>query len=429
VLELAGAPEPPESVMGKSLLPLLKDPHAPHRHTVFSECVGVEGKPGEGHRMARGDRWKLILSDQNEEFLFDQQNDPFELNNRVADPELAPVLQRLRRELSQWMKKIGDRPYPFANKPNTGDGMNTSDFNPLDWRRPVDNPVFTSVFGNNHDSILFVEPELEYPYHLIISHTQEAAHLWRARKFSWSSADWELVSDQYKIGKHYEYDDGVKVDGTYYLYEEGIVYTFTGPLEEASGKWKAAGTFPHKQCDDIGVYFEDGVFHMFGEHGNFPHGPDGTSLAHFTSSTGLGDWKLVNAKAVDPNPDGGHTYGVGDATIARIEEDYYIFCDRESKGSPYKVVAWRSKDINAPFEYVGKAITPRRGEVDDWDNYRIQDPDIAYIPELGGYVMTCNMMDRDGNPGGHFPTLKGKSTRVIGVFYHGGILSEPPSHP
>ena len=57
---------------------------------------------------------------------------------------------------------------------------------------------------------------------------------------------------------------------------------------------------------------------MFGEHGHFPHGPDGTSLAHFTSSTGLGDWKLVNAKAVDPNPDGGHKYGVGDATIEKI---------------------------------------------------------------------------------------------------------------
>ena len=31
---------------------------------------------------------------------------------------------------------------------------------------------------------------------------------------------------------------------------------------------------------------------------------------------GLGDWKMINPKAVDPNPDGGHKYGVGDATIA-----------------------------------------------------------------------------------------------------------------
>lgn len=122
VLELAGAPKPPESIMGKSLLSLFKDSRASHHGTVFSECVGVGGKPGEGHRMARGDRWKLILSDRDEEFLFDQQNDPFELNNRVADPELAPVLHKLRSELTQWMKKIGDRPYPSANKPDAGDG-------------------------------------------------------------------------------------------------------------------------------------------------------------------------------------------------------------------------------------------------------------------------------------------------------------------
>jgi hypothetical protein len=264
-----------------------------------------------------------------------------------------------------------------------------------------------------------VEAELEYPYHLIISHTPQHAHLWRTKKFSWTSEDWELVSDKYEIGKHYEYDDGVKVDGTYYIFEEGKVYTFSGPLEKASGKWKMAGTFPHKQCDDIGVYYEDGLFHMFGEHGNFPHGPDGTSLAHFTSKTGLGDWEMVNPKAVDPNPDGGNKYGVGDATIAKIQGIYYLFCDRESKGSPYKVTAWRSSSLSKPFQFLGLAITPRTKEVDDWDNYRIQDPDIAYIPELKRYVMTCNMMDTDGNPGGNFSGsgLRGSATRVIGVFY------------
>jgi len=294
----------------------------------------------------------------------------------------------------------------------------------LSWERPMDDNTFITSKGNNHDSVLFVDHELEYPYHLIISHTPKAAHLWRAKKFSPKSDGWELVSDQYKIGNHYEYDDGVKVDGTYYIYEEGIVYTFKGALEDASGKWKKAGTFPHKQCDDVGIFYEDGVFHMFGEHGNFPHGPDGTSLAHFTSTTGLGDWKLVNAKAVDPNPDGGNTYGVGDATIEKIDGMYYIFCDRESKGNPYKIIAWKSKSLDEPFEYIGKAITPRSDEKDDWDNYRVQDPDIIYVPELKRYVITCNMMDVDGNPGGDFPTMKGNNTRVIGVFYSSKLIEE-----
>ena len=75
-----------------------------------------------------------------------------------------------------------------------------SNFDPLDWKRPVDNPVFTSAFGNNHDSILLVEPEQEYPYFLIVSHTGKSAQLWRAKTFSWDSSDWEIVEKNYKIG-------------------------------------------------------------------------------------------------------------------------------------------------------------------------------------------------------------------------------------
>lgn len=298
-------------------------------------------------------------------------------------------------------------------------------FDPLAWVRPVDNPVFTADFGNNHDAVLFVEPELEYPYHLIVSHTAEAAQLWRAKRFSWRSDGWELVEARYRLGAFYEYDDGVKVDGTYYVYENGVVFTYRGPLESSSGRWKKAGRFPKKLCDDVGVFYEDGLFHLFGEHGDFPHGPDGTSLAHFTSPTGLGQWTLIDAKAVDPNPGGGGRYGVGDATIAKIDGVYYLFCDRESEASPYKVVAWRTEDLNQPFEYLGKALLPRRDETDDWDNHRIQDAEIAYAPELGGYVMVCNMMDKDGDPGpgDGFPTLKGRHTRVIGVFYHRQIVA------
>jgi len=114
LLALAGADSPPQPLMGKSLLPLFKDPTAPIRETVFSECVGVGGKAGQGHRMARGERWKLILSDANEEFLFDLKEDPFELTNRRDDPDLAPTLAKHRQELADWMKSIGDRPYPMT---------------------------------------------------------------------------------------------------------------------------------------------------------------------------------------------------------------------------------------------------------------------------------------------------------------------------
>jgi len=90
-------------------------------------------------------------------------------------------------------------------------------FNPLSWKRPVENSVFTSSFGNNHDSILFIEPDHEYPYWMIVSHTQKYAQLWKSKTFSWTSEHWQLVDSQYKIGNFYEYDDGVKVGDTYYI--------------------------------------------------------------------------------------------------------------------------------------------------------------------------------------------------------------------
>jgi len=53
-----------------------------------------------------------VLSDTDEEFLFDQQSDPLELENRIADPAQTEVLNSLRTALTDWMKEIGDRPYP-----------------------------------------------------------------------------------------------------------------------------------------------------------------------------------------------------------------------------------------------------------------------------------------------------------------------------
>lgn len=293
----------------------------------------------------------------------------------------------------------------------------------LDWYRPIDQPIFTDEYGNNHDPILFYDETMEYPYYLIISHEKTAAHLWRAKEWSVQGKDWELVSDQYQIGGHYEYDDGLKIDGMYYLYEAGKVYTFTGALEDGSGQWEESGSFPVEECDDIGVYYEDGVFHIFGEFGYFPHGPDGSSLSHFQSTTGLGDWKLVDSLAVNPNPDGGQEIGVGDATIVKVDSTYYLYCDQETEDLPYRIAAWKTNDLQKSFEFLKVVIEPRSEDVEDWDNYRIQDGDVEFIPEIGKYVMMVNMKDHDGQPG--YPQgkerksshLKDGQTRVVGMFY------------
>ncbi len=97
--------------MGKSLVPLLSNPSAEIRKVVFSECTGVGGKPGDGHRMARGKNYKYVLSDTNEQYFFDQSRDPFELNNLAA--EEGADFRRLQQVLGAWMQSVGDRKYPY----------------------------------------------------------------------------------------------------------------------------------------------------------------------------------------------------------------------------------------------------------------------------------------------------------------------------
>lgn len=109
ILELAGLPLP-GYLPGVSLASLLKygTRRAVHPY-VASECVGVGGTTGMGHRMVRTRRWKYILTDVDEEALFDELNDPFELENVVGKLENRPELGRMRHRMIEWMLKVGDR--------------------------------------------------------------------------------------------------------------------------------------------------------------------------------------------------------------------------------------------------------------------------------------------------------------------------------
>jgi arylsulfatase A-like enzyme len=110
LLQLAGSALP-EHLMGSSLVPLLNNPEAAFREVIFSECTGVHGKPGDGHRMARTHDWKFVLTDVDEEYYFDELSDPWELNNQLDSHDAGDntVLRKLRHSLADWMKEIGDR--------------------------------------------------------------------------------------------------------------------------------------------------------------------------------------------------------------------------------------------------------------------------------------------------------------------------------
>lgn len=90
LLELCGLPPKPD-LDGTSLVPQLRDPAAATRPVVITF--------GAGNHAVRDDRWRLIRYADGSEELYDHQQDPHEWHNRAADPQLAPVRQRLAQAL------------------------------------------------------------------------------------------------------------------------------------------------------------------------------------------------------------------------------------------------------------------------------------------------------------------------------------------
>ncbi len=111
LLDLAGI-EKMDWIEGRSLVPLFTNPGDSIRDFVFSECVGVGGTMGMGHRMIRSRQWKYILTDSCEEALFDEIEDPYELRNLAFLPACTETLKLMRSELQKWMKQIGDSHLP-----------------------------------------------------------------------------------------------------------------------------------------------------------------------------------------------------------------------------------------------------------------------------------------------------------------------------
>ena len=107
VLDLAQIPAP-EHILGSSLVPLLARPETELRNYVASECVGVGGEKGTGHRMVRTAKWKYVLTGANDEALFDEEADAYERNNVAGLKANRRVLARMRRYMKEWMDRTGD---------------------------------------------------------------------------------------------------------------------------------------------------------------------------------------------------------------------------------------------------------------------------------------------------------------------------------
>jgi len=107
LLEMAGIAIP-SHLEGKSLVPVFSKPKKTLHEYVASECVGVNGEAGTGHRMVRTNRWKYMLSGVNEEALYDHKTDPYELTNLIDTKKHAKVRKRMRGYMREWMDDVGD---------------------------------------------------------------------------------------------------------------------------------------------------------------------------------------------------------------------------------------------------------------------------------------------------------------------------------
>lgn len=116
LIDAAGIPVP-ESMQGRSILPLLRNPKSEWREETF-----VQISETETGRAIRTARWKYAVTapydaeqsgaaEYEEKALYDLENDPYELVNLIGMPAFAAVTDDLRARLLDWISRIeGENP-------------------------------------------------------------------------------------------------------------------------------------------------------------------------------------------------------------------------------------------------------------------------------------------------------------------------------
>lgn len=124
VLEYMGLPVP-KLLEGKSLLPAVYDPGKKINDYVFTEFTRyeIDHDGFGGLQMMRGvfdGRYKLVvhLLEDTDEF-YDQEKDPYEMNNLIFDDSCYEEKKRLHEALLDWMNRTRDpyRNYRWERRP------------------------------------------------------------------------------------------------------------------------------------------------------------------------------------------------------------------------------------------------------------------------------------------------------------------------
>ncbi len=111
LLELAGVPAP-ESMQGRSLVPLLQGRRTPWRDSFLIEYFSDRVFPRilrMGYKAVRNERWKYIryLELEGMDELYDLRTDPYETKNLLAAPAAGRALPVMKRELDRLLDATG----------------------------------------------------------------------------------------------------------------------------------------------------------------------------------------------------------------------------------------------------------------------------------------------------------------------------------
>jgi len=99
--------EPPDTFMGRDLIPELTRGDAPRRADIFGMYQGCQMGLWST-RMIRDRRYKLVYHATERPEVYDLEADPGEIHNRAADPAMRPEIERLAGRLIAWMASIDD---------------------------------------------------------------------------------------------------------------------------------------------------------------------------------------------------------------------------------------------------------------------------------------------------------------------------------
>ena len=123
ILEAAGLQQP-RLLEGNSFLDLLRDPQSEQPRAAFMEFgryeIDHDGFGGfQPIRAVCDGRFKLVVNLLTTDELYDLQNDPQEMRNRIGDPACAKDRDRLHDRLLQWMNDTRDpfRGYYWERRP------------------------------------------------------------------------------------------------------------------------------------------------------------------------------------------------------------------------------------------------------------------------------------------------------------------------